>query len=355
MSQQETILLTGFPGFIANRLIRKLADSPYRFLLLVQPALLKQAHAFLRHLTGASSESYPDRFRIIIGDITLENLGLSESDFAIAREQTTSVFHLAAIYDLAVERGPAMKINVEGTRHVSSFAARLPRLRRFNYVSTCYVAGNRTGLIREDELQHKTGFKNFYEESKYLAEAEVERLKAHLPVTIFRPSVVVGDSKTGETLKYDGIYYLINYIRKSPALLSRMNIGNDDVRLNIVPVDFVVETISLLSMDERAVGVTIHVADPEPLMTYDLFNEIAKVLSGSSSSITIPRALVKYGLGLPISPPITGVPISAAPYFFIDQTYSTERCRALLEPYKSSCPPFRSYIKTLIDFVARNP
>src|SRR6185503_1551609 len=107
-------------------------------------------------------------------------------------------------------------------------------------VSTCYVAGRRTGEILETELEHRAGFRNFYEETKYLAEAEVEKLKNDLPVTIFRPSVVVGDSRTGETAKYDGIYYLILYLRKSPALLRFVNVGNDAVKLNLVPVDFVV-------------------------------------------------------------------------------------------------------------------
>ncbi|MGH9899132.1 MAG: SDR family oxidoreductase [Pyrinomonadaceae bacterium] len=353
MSKQETILLTGFPGFIANRLVRTLADSGHRLLLLVQPSLVERAHEYLRRLTGAS-EPYSDKFRIIIGDITLEDLGLSKFDFAIAREETTSIFHLAAIYDLAVKRDVAMKINVQGTKNINRFAVRLPLLRKFNYVSTCYVAGKRTGLILEDELEHESGFKNFYEESKYLAEVEVKKLKRELPVTIFRPSVVVGDSQTGETLKYDGIYYLINYLRKFPSFLSKINIGNDLVRLNIVPVDFVVEAMSMLSIDERAVGETLHIADPQPLTTHDLFDEIAKVLSAAPSKITIPRSLVKHGLGLSISPRVTGLPVSAAPYFFIDQTYSIKQCATLLATHQFNCPSFNSYIRNLIDFVVRN-
>ena len=90
----------------------------------------------------------------------------------------------------------------------------MPNLRRYNYVSTCYVAGKRKGEIRENELEHDAGFRNFYEETKYLAEIEVERLKSEFPVTIFRPSVVVGDSETGETAKYDGIYYLDSIFAK---------------------------------------------------------------------------------------------------------------------------------------------
>ncbi len=125
------------------------------------------------------------------------------------RDEATIVFHLAAIYDLAVERSLAMRVNVEGTRNVTRFAASLRALKHFHHVSTCYVAGQRIGRILEIELEHAAGFRNHYEETKYRAELEVERAKRELPVIIHRPSVVCGDSRTGETAKYDGIYYMM--------------------------------------------------------------------------------------------------------------------------------------------------
>ena len=161
-----------------------------------------------------------------------------------ARSETTTVFHLAAIYDLAVAQELGMRVNVEGTRNVNLFARSLSRLRHYHYVSTCYVAGKRTGIIYEHELEHTAGFRNFYEETKYLAEVEVDQLKSEMPITIHRPSVVCGDSETGETVKYDGIYYLIRYILKWPALISALNIGNSVVSLNLVPVDFVVNAMA---------------------------------------------------------------------------------------------------------------
>ena len=198
------------------------------------------------------------------GDITEPNLGLSAADLEIARSQSTHVFHLAAIYDLAVARDLALRVNVEGTRNVNQFARSLPQLRHYHYVSTCYVAGKRTGRILENELRHDAGFRNYYEETKYLAELEVEALKSELPVTIHRPAVVCGDSQTGETAKYDGIYYLIRYLLKWPSVLSAFNIGNSEVALNLVPVDFVVEAMSALARDPRAIGKTLQLADPIP-------------------------------------------------------------------------------------------
>ena len=126
------------------------------------------------------------------GDITKPSLGLADDDAQRARAETGTVFHLAAAYDLAVDYDIAQRVNVQGTRNVNEFAKSIPNLRRYHYVSTCYVAGRRTGLIREDELEHSAGFRNHYEESKYLAELSVHRLKSEVPITIHRPAVVVG-------------------------------------------------------------------------------------------------------------------------------------------------------------------
>jgi thioester reductase-like protein len=354
MLSQETIFLTGFPGFIAARLIKELARGGARFLLLVQPALATRARAEIAHLadeTGASAE----RFQIIEGDITRARLGMSEAEFERARAETTVLFHLAAIYDLGVRREPAMRVNVEGTRNVNEFALRCARLSRYHYVSTCYVAGLRTGVIREDELEHAAGFRNFYEETKYLAELEVEQLKGELPVTIHRPAVVCGDSQTGETAKYDGIYYLIKYLRMWPQLLSLANIGNADVRLNVVPVDFVVAAMAALARDERAAGATVQLADPRPLTTGELFETISHALAGRGSRVRLPKPLVRATLRLPLSEKLTKLPHVGVPYFFLEQTYDTTRADALLAPHGVSCPPFPTYAHALVDFVARHP
>src|SRR6185312_7981425 len=132
-------------------------------------------------------------FKILPGDITEPDLGLTKSDLVRARSELTILFHLAAIYDLAVEKDLAMRVNVGGTRNLNDFAKTLNALRHYHYVSTCYVAGKRTGRIFENELRHDAGFRNYYEETKYLAEVEVEALKSDLPVTIHRPAVVCGD------------------------------------------------------------------------------------------------------------------------------------------------------------------
>ena len=354
MPLNETIFLTGFPGFIAGRLVKRLAAEGARLLLLVQPAFAARAREDAIRIAQETGRPISD-FRILEGDITQPDLGFSPLDLEMARKETTMLFHLAAIYDLAVPRELALRVNVEGTRHVNSFALTSANLRRYHYVSTCYVAGLRTGLIREDELRHEAGFRNYYEETKYLAEIEVDALKSQLPITIHRPSVVCGDSRTGETAKYDGVYYLIQYLRMQPNLLSLFNIGNRDVCLNLVPVDFVVEAMNALAKDERAIGATVQLADPHPLTTYDLFEAIAEQLAGHGSRITVPAPLVRTSLTLPLAPTLTGLPHVGVPYFFLSQTYDTTRARELLEPHGVRCPPFHSYVKALVNFVTQHP
>ncbi|HEV2914697.1 MAG TPA: SDR family oxidoreductase [Pyrinomonadaceae bacterium] len=354
MSLDETIFLTGFPGFIAGRLVNRLAREGARFLLLVQPAFMERARRDIARIISETGAP-PGNLSIVEGDITRVGLGLSAPDTERAASETTVLFHLAAIYDLAVARDVAMRVNLEGTRGVNRFAQSLPHLRRYHYVSTCYVAGLRKGLILETELRHDAGFRNFYEETKYLAELEVEALKTQLPVTIHRPAVVCGDSRTGETAKYDGIYYLIQYLRMQPSLFSLFNIGNRDVSLNLVPVDFVVEAMTALAKDEGATGATVQLADPAPLTTHELFEAIARRLAGRGSRFSLPPKLVRTTLALPLSPQLTGLPYSGVPYFFLDQTYDTTVARTLLDPHGVRCPPFTDYVGPLIDFVSLHP
>lgn len=360
MNFSETIFLTGFPGFIGEKLVERLAGRDTRFYLLVQPKFVETADDAIKEIVR-KTDVPKENFVLIEGDITLENLGVSEINLEILRAETTDVYHLAAVYDLAVKEELAYSVNVEGTRNINQFVKSLSKeslskkLRRYNYVSTCYVAGQRVGEILETELEHDAGFRNFYEETKYLAEMEVEKLKSEIPTTIFRPSVVVGDSRTGETRKYDGIYYLILYLRKAPNLLRFVNVGNKNVKLNLVPVDFVVEGIAALARDESATGKTIALADPNPLTTEELFDAIAEAMINKKSVIKPSPKLIEWSLHLKISPPLTGLPLSAVPYFFVPQTYKTSVSEKLLKPYNVACPNFKTYVKNLLKFVEENP
>lgn len=354
MNFNETIFITGFPGFIAGRLVEKLSSPETQFFLLVQEAFLEKAVKDVQRIAELT-ETPLKNFALIKGDITKENLGMSDADLEVVIRETTDVYHLAAVYDLEVEKELAYLVNVEGTKNVNELVKKIENLRRYNYISTCYVAGKRDDVIYESELVHDQGFRNYYEETKYFAEVEVEKMKAEYPVTIFRPSVVCGDSETGETAKYDGIYYVIKFLLKFPEVFRLVNVGNEDVKINLVPVDFVVDGMLALAKDERAVGKTIALADPNPLTTKEVCDVIAEAVTNKKSVITPPPKMVEKFLNSPISPPLTGLPHSGVPYFFVPQTYDTRVSESLLAPHNVSCPNFRDYVENLVKYVIEHP
>src|SRR4029077_5930473 len=166
-----TILFTGYPGFLGSALLPRVLgrSEDATAICLAQPkfaALARQRSAALGN-----------RVRIVEGDITRK--------IEVATDGIEEIYHLAAIYDLSVPRDAGMRVNVDGTRHVLDFAERCSSLRRFQYVSTCYVSGRYDGVFREEDLEVGQRFNNFYEETKYLAEIEV-RKRSGLPYTIYR-------------------------------------------------------------------------------------------------------------------------------------------------------------------------
>ena len=148
---------------------------------------------------------------------------------------------------------------------------------------------------------------------------------------------------------------MINFLLRFPEIFRLVNVGNDDVKLNLVPVDFVVDAMIALAKDENAVGQTIALADPRPLTTKQLCDAIAEAVTNKKSVITPPAKLVQTFLNSPISPPLTGLPHSGVPYFFVPQTYDTKVSEKLLKPHDVHCPNFRDYVKNLVKFAVENP
>jgi thioester reductase-like protein len=180
-----TVFMTGFPGFLGSALLpRILRRTDSDAVCLVQPRFAAAATDRLGRLE-AEDPSVAGRIRLVSGDITRPGLGLDD-DGVLAG--VTELWHLAAVYDLAVSRDLGLRVNTEGTRYVLDAAERCPRLERFHYFSTCYVSGRRAGAFGEDDLEPAGPFNNFYEETKHYAEVEVRRRMAGgLPATIYRP------------------------------------------------------------------------------------------------------------------------------------------------------------------------
>ena len=182
-----------------------------------------------------------ERLEVVVGDIGERRLGLTDADWERLTGSVDTVFHLAAIYDLAVPLALAQRVNVDGTGNVIDFCRAATGLRRHVYVSTAYVAGRRRGTVYEHELVLGQDFKNHYESTKFQAEVWVRDSMAAVPTTILRPAIVVGDSQSGETEKFDGPYYLLRAISQAAARdQAPMQFGRSDAPFNVVPVDYVV-------------------------------------------------------------------------------------------------------------------
>ena len=344
--EPDGILVTGFPGFIGERLLpRLLAARPRAVAICLVQARFAAAAVASRAAIYARHPDCADRIELVEGDITLERLGLGEP--ARVAPRVIEAWHLAAVYDLTVSRELGVAVNVEGTRQVLRFLAGARALKRLHYVSTAYVSGTATGVFRETDLDVGQGFKNHYEETKFLAEIDVAG--AGLPATIYRPAIVVGDSRTGETGKFDGPYFTLAAMEKVPSPFF-IKVGRGRNPANLVPVDFVVDALSALSGLPGAEGKTYHLTDPAPLCVADVARLLAREMGRRYVFVPVPRALARAAFGPPAVQRYLGMPVEALDYFDHPCRYDTTLASADLGALGVSCPPFRSYVGKMVEF-----
>ncbi|MBJ7330613.1 MAG: SDR family oxidoreductase [Solirubrobacteraceae bacterium] len=347
-----TTLLTGFPGFIGTRLVARLLDDDgdVQIVCLVEPRMAARAREIAAGLPGG------DRVEILEGDITDPKLGLAPKAYDELAGRVRNVFHLAAVYDLAVGEEIARKVNVEGTRHVIAFCEACTGLFRHNYVSTCYVAGLRNGVVLESELDEGQEFKNFYESTKYAAELLVRESMDHVPTTVFRPGIVVGDSQTGETVKFDGPYFILRAISSFARYgLPLMKMGRGDAPFNSVPVDFIIDALAVGATLPETEGETLQLVDQQPLSAASLVELLSEVYAGHPP--TLPTWMPSLELALSVKPIralVGGVPPESLRYLNHPVRYDGTRTAELLGPHGVTCPPFSSYVGTFVDFFRRH-
>jgi nucleoside-diphosphate-sugar epimerase len=235
----EVTLLTGFPTtFLATRVLGALlATDPQRQLrCVVQPKFRDRAEERLRALPAEQR----GRVRILEGDASHMDLGLSGHEFNELAKEVHVIHHCAAVTYLGVQRRVAEGANVDGAREVIELAEQAPQLRRLVHWSTALVSGARRGYVHESELDAAAGFRNVIEETRFRAEGIVRGAMGRVPTTILRPSIVVGDATTGEIDRFDGPYLLVLLMLNAPMDLRIPLPGRGDIPLNVVPVDYVV-------------------------------------------------------------------------------------------------------------------
>ena len=214
------------------------------------------------------------------------------------------------------------------------------------------MAGDRTGVAYEHELNLGQGFKNHYESTKFQAEVWVRELIDRIPTTIFRPAIVVGDSRTGETQKFDGPYYVLRFIAASQARrMPIANIGRGRTPFNVVPVDFIVESMIELGAAEAALGETVHLCDPEPLSSHEMVSILAELYAGRKPTYSMPPRGVAAALRIRLVRELYGgTPSQSIRYLNHPVRYDTRRATELLAGSGLRCPRFREYAPAMVDF-----
>ena len=339
-------LLTGFPGFLGEKLLPRLLDlhPDVEFRCLVQPRFRDQAETALARLGIAAN-----RAGLVEGDITQESLGIETSRRESILARLDSVFHLAAVYDLAVSEEFARKVNVIGTRNMIAFAKSASAFKRFHHVSTAYVSGTFEGVFRETDLDRGQSFKNHYEQTKFESEKDV--VSSGLPFTVYRPGVVWGDSRTGETAKFDGPYTVMGAMEKIPFFFLD---GPKDATMNVVPVDYVVEGLARLSASSLSLGKTYNLTDPGGKDVRAFSRLMAKALGRSYIYVPLPLSLVRATVSIPFIQRTLGLIPESIAYFGHRCRYDASQAKADLATLGLSCPAMESYISVIVKFFRAN-
>ena len=357
----DAVFLTGATGFLGMELLaRYLELTDRRVYALVRGEDDRQVNLRMqRTLVDVFGPNHPygERVTPVRGDITRPGLGVA-GGLDWLSEQVDEVVHSAACVSFELGLQAARAINVDGTRRVLEFAERCRArggLRRVSHVSTAFVAGERVGCFSEDDLEVGQRFRNAYELSKFEAECLIARSREELPVTVFRPSIIVGDRGSGWTAAFNVLYWPLHaFSRGSYAVMP----GRREAPVDVVPVDYVADAMFALSQCREAAGATFHLTAgsnassvgelialaaaffkrPEPrLVEPSLYEHVVHpLLVRLTSDERNRRALLRSELFFP--------------YFAIQTGFDDRRCRVALRGAGIATTPLRTYFNRLIQF-----
>ena len=351
MSERRKVaLVTGFPtSFLATRVVSKLLreERQLELVLVVQERSMERAEALL----GARTDAERARVRLLEGDAAAMDLGLSGREILQLAREVDFIHHCAAITYLGVEHDAARQLNVQGTREVIELANDADHLERLVHWSTALVSGARRGYVLEEELDASSGFRNPIEKTRFEAEVLVRRAADRVPTTILRPSIVVGDSVTGEIDRLEGPYLLVLLMLNAPMDLRMPLPGRGDIPLNLVPIDYVVDAGYAIAKDRRSLGKTFHLVDPAPVTARRVFELIARAAGRPSPRGLLPANLATALLRTPGLERFAHVPRAFLEQLATEVVYDDRNAREILDELDIRCPPLTSYVDVMVEYV----
>ncbi|WP_092530341.1 SDR family oxidoreductase [Amycolatopsis arida] len=357
----RSYFVTGGTGFLGRRLVPLLLERPDcdRVYVLVR----ERSRPRLAELT--ERWPHPERVVPVVGDLTADHLGV---DPATLPEPPEHVLHLGAVYDLTADPAVNEAANVAGTRNALDFAARAGA-RWFHHVSSIAVAGEHPGRFTERDFDLGQRLPTSYHETKFAAEKLV-REQNRVPYRVYRPSAVVGDSRTGEMDKVDGPYYFFPAFTRLARLPAWLPLLAPELgKSNVVPVDYVVRAMVHLVHADAESGATYHLAAPESQSLNEIYNAFAGAAGGPRVVRTLPvdlsgplrragRALARPGSvrrqALTAALREVGIPAEVLPALSSPVEFDTTATRAALAGTGIECPPLAEYAPTLYRYWAEH-
>ena len=341
------VLVTGAPSFTAMQLVWRILEREprTRVTLLVRGDRLTRTENLLSRYPAAR-----ERVRMWRALVTEVDFGLEPARIAELRERVTDVYHMAGLYHLGVAKEQAEEVNIRGTRMVLDAARTMTRLQRFNHLSSAYVCGDREGVILEDDLELGQHFRNTYERTRFTAELDVRRARREMPVSVFRPSLVVGDSRTGEIGWFDGPWLFVQAIARNPDRLPTLLPSASQYPFNVVPSDWVAAALHEISRRDDAVGRTFHLTDPAPVSQASAFRLLAQHIHEGPVRSTLQSKLAERILSIGMVERMTR---RQRPFLNELDSLAIFNCSNTLKALHGTglpCPFFPDYVARLVEF-----
>jgi NAD(P)-dependent dehydrogenase (short-subunit alcohol dehydrogenase family) len=282
--------VTGATGFIGKRLVKKLLERKGAVVHFLIRKESESKVAALREFWGVSAA----RVVPVFGDLTAKKLGVSGDDARKLKGQIDHFYHLAAVYDLGADEESQIAVNIEGTRNTVEFAKAIDA-GHLHHVSSIAAAGLYEGVFREDMFDEAENYDHPYFMTKHESE-KIVRKECKVPWSVYRPAMVVGDSATGEMDKVDGPYYFFKLIQRMRQLLPPWMpaVGLEGGRINIVPVDFVVDALDVISHKPDIARRCFHLVDPVGYRVGDVLDIFSRAAHAPKMNLFINAALLGF-------------------------------------------------------------
>ncbi len=356
--------VTGATGFLGRFLVCKLLERKGSIHVLIRKGSENKLDAIATKMGW-------DRRRVIAvaGDLSKPKLGLSAAQIKALTGKVQHFFHLAAIYDLSADAESQKIANVEGTRHAIGLATVI-KAGCFHHTSSIAAAGLYPGIFREDMFDEAEGLSDPYFRTKHDAEGLV-RTECRIPYRIYRPGAVVGHSQTGESDKIDGPYYLFSLIKKLRQTLPQWmpTLGVEGGRINIVPVDFVVDAMDHIAHKRGLDGHCFHLVDPAPQRIGEVLNVFCRAAHAPEMTMrldarmlaVVPSTVRNAVLNLPPVKRFTGmvlkdlrIPPQTLKLLTYPTRFDSRETERALKGTKIAVPDLESYAWRLWDFWERH-